>query len=69
MIWLGFLSTKRALQFLNKTFKLDLDIDTRISKVLDEIKDSAKDEIIAYIERDIQEDKRERESDHRAMYV
>ena len=67
--YLGFLSTKRALQFLNKTFKLDLDIDTRISKVLDEIKDSAKDEIIAYIERDIQEDKRERESDHRAMYV
>jgi predicted ATP-grasp superfamily ATP-dependent carboligase len=67
--YLGFLSTKRALEFLNKTFNLDLDIDKRISKVLDEISAPAKEEIIAYIDRDIKEDKRDRESDHRAMYV
>ncbi|MFV2016823.1 MAG: PAC2 family protein, partial [Candidatus Heimdallarchaeota archaeon] len=67
--YLGFLSTKRALQFLNKTFNFDLDIETRITKVLDEIKDSAKEEIISYIEKDFQEDKRDTETDHRAMYV
>lgn len=66
--YLGFLSTKRALQFLNKTFVLGLDIETKISKLLEEIKDSAKQELIQYIQKDIREEKRE-EPDHGAMYV
>lgn len=66
----GILATKRALAFVKKTFGLEEDLEKKIDSVLEELKPTAKQEIIAFFSRDTGDDRR-RESDFRTdkMYT
>jgi len=69
--FLGLLATKKGLQFLNKVFDLNLDLESKIIKVLEELKETAKNEIITFLSKDINNIDRSRETDFRndKMYI
>lgn len=50
--FLGLLATKRAVIFLEKTFDLKINLESKIDTILEELKSNAKQEIIALFEKD-----------------
>ena len=62
--FLGLLATKKALQFIEKVFTLDKKLDSKIDTILTELKDTARQELITFFDRDISDEK-SRESDYR----
>ncbi len=62
--FLGLLATKRALIFVKKTFGIEENLETKIDTILDELKSTAKQEIITFFDRDNGND-RSRESEFR----
>lgn len=55
--FLGLLATKRALIFIEKVFDLNLNLETKIDTILNELRSTAKQEIIAFFDRDTIDDR------------
>lgn len=62
--FLGLLATKKALQFIENVFNLDKKLDTKIDTILTELKDTAKQELITFFDKDVSDEKN-RESEYR----
>ncbi len=67
--FLGLLATKRALTFLEKTFDLKINLESKIDTILEELKSTAKQEIISFFERDNTDDSRQSDFRNDKMYT
>ena len=62
--FLGLLATKKGLIFLERMFDLDIKLETKIDAILDELKATAKQEIVNFFNKDYSAE-RSRESEFR----
>ena len=62
--FLGLLATKKALQFIQDVFKFEKDLDKKIDNILNELKPTAKQELVNFFDKDFS-DERNRETEYR----